>query len=203
MAKFHFAFLPVKLRPAYWLAIRKKDINDTPLHVQRMMMPQQRDSYELLYKFDKLLLLLQSSTASPSEGACTREQSPPAILIWWWSPVLSVQCRGRTVSEKKVIRLLQAVIGMPSATDSLPVVNGMLLKANKITIPALRNLHLTDVTHNTQSDPWAHCKRSPVHFSHYFSYLRRDIPAWDSGHKYQTTVCQCLHSLLENMTSNM
>lgn len=158
MAKFHFAFLPVKPRPAYWLTIRKKNINDTALHVQRMMMPQQRDSYELLYKFDKLLLLLQMLCGEQhciALRGCLYERaesSSHSHMVMESSPV-SAMPRENRVSEKKVIRLLQAVIGMPSATDSLPVVNGMLLKANKITIPALRNLHLTDVMHNTQSDP--------------------------------------------------
>lgn len=113
-------------------------------------MPQQRDSYELLCKFDKLghfgwplLLLLQmlcqeQYCIAPRGCLYERAEAPShAHMVMESSPV-SAMPRENRVSETKVIRLLQAVMGMPSATDSLPVVNGMLLTANKIAIPALR-----------------------------------------------------------------
>lgn len=51
------------------------------------------------------------------------------MFIWWWSQFLSVQ-------QKWTDSALQIVLGMPSA-DSLSVADGMLLKADEITIPAI------------------------------------------------------------------
>lgn len=51
------------------------------------------------------------------------------MFIWWWSQFLSVQ-------QKWTDSALQIVIGMPSA-DSLSVADGMPLKGDEITIPAI------------------------------------------------------------------